>query len=120
MEREGIAKSVVQFIESTTNSGEFPFKPEYMKLDPDYIDKLTDLISRLVNRPHETGMLPRFTDVVCYEYLLKGQSIVEAELQRYTGDVDPVLLAKLTKNVVRFYLESTSIDTRIYDSLLDF
>jgi hypothetical protein len=123
LERENIAKSAIKVMESYVEakySENFPLRKEDMKLDPEYMDKLVELLSRLVNRPNETRMLPSFLDLVCFEFLHKGKPLSKDELNMHTGQNDVFMLAKLAKNVVSFYLESTSSRKDFYDEFLNF
>ena len=122
-EREGIARSAIRFMESYVEAKyqeKFPLRPEDMTLDPEYIEKLVELVSRLVSRPHQTRVLPLFMDIVCFEFLHKGTALSKEELSKYISDHDVFMLAKLAKNVVRFYLDSTSTKTNLFDQLLNF
>lgn len=123
IEREGIAESAVKFFESYIESqygDKSPLKSEQIDLNPDYMEKLVELISRLVNRPHEARLLPSFMDVVCFEFLFKGKTLTKDELHSYSEHNDVFLMAKLAKNVVGFYLDSTKIKTTIFEPLINF
>lgn len=122
-EREGIAKSAIQFLRSYVEDyyeGKLALQTEDLSMDPDYIDKIVELITRLLDKPGESRVIPLFLDFVCYEFLYNGRTITKEALLDNFGGYDIYLLAKLAKNVVEFYLETTRINRAIYEPFLKF
>jgi hypothetical protein len=123
IEREGIAKSAIRILEPYVEPQvreKLSFGAKGLSLDPDYVEQLVDLISRLLNKPGEVRILPQLMDVVCYEFLYnKKQPSKEILESRFPGH-DVFLTAKLAKNVVQFYLDVTRTKTSLYESFLSF
>lgn len=122
MAREGIAHAAVKFLGSYVKSqydDDLPLKPEQIDLNPDYMENLVELISRLINRPNQTRLLPFFMDAVCFEFLFKQKTLSNDELHSYSKQNDVFLMIKLVKNVIRFYLDSTKTKTALFDPLIN-
>lgn len=123
IERQGIANSLFKLMKSYIESqyqDKFPLMPEHLNLNPDYFDKLVDLLARLMSKPRESKMLPVILDIFFFEFLCKNKEPSKEELASYAGDHDIYLLVKLAKNVVEFFLESTSLNPDIFKPLLSF
>ena len=122
-ERQSIASSLLKLMRSYIESqyrDKFPLRPEDLNLNPDYFDKLVDLVVRLMSRPNESKLLPAFLDLFFFEFLYRNKKPSKEELASYTGDHDLYLLVKMAKNVVEFYLKSTSLNPDIFEPLLSF
>ena len=122
-ERQGILSSALRLMRSyieKTYQEKFPLRLEHINLNPDYFDKLVDLLARLMSRPNESKLLPSFLDLFCYGFLYKNKKPSKEELEYYTGNHDVYLLTKLAKNVVEFYLESTSLNRDVFEPILSF
>jgi hypothetical protein len=122
IEREGIAYSAVKFLEAyveTQYNDKLPLKADQIDLDPDYMENLVELISRLINRPNQTRLLPYFMDIVCFEFLFKGRNVSNEELRSYAKQNDVFLMIKLTKNLVKFYIDCTKSKTDVFDPLVN-
>lgn len=121
-EREELVNSIWRviytFIKDAYRGEEVPIKLDFFKLDPEYLPSLIEIIWRLVNQPAEFRSIPRFVDIVCYEYILKNKPISMEELSSRFKEGDTTLLAKLTKDIIEFYLDTTSIDKTMFRPLL--
>lgn len=93
---------------------------KYLRLPlPKYAEPLIDLVERLMQRPKISKEIPRFLDLVCYEYLLKNREIDK----RRIGEIfprDTEMIAKLSKNIIRFMVAEKHVPEEIYQSLMDF
>ena len=106
MKEKGVEVSIVDY--------------ENLRLQPpDYTNSLINLIERFNNRPKETVQIPRFLDLVCYDFLFKGIEIDEEKLKAFfPNNID--LIAKLAKNLVKFIIDEKGIPTKIFDPLMNF
>ena len=106
MKEKGVEPSIVDY--------------EHLRLiPPNYSQSLIDLIERFNHRPKETVQIPRFLDLFCYEFLFKGNKIDEDKLKEFfPNNID--LIAKLSKNIVRFVTDNKKISEKIFEPLLNF
>ncbi len=117
------AKSAIQYLKSVARDyfeQKLPLSEEDVSMDPEYLGKLAELLSRLVSKPGETRLLPLFLDIVSFEYLLKGKAVSKDRLDNQFRGHDVFLLAKLAKNIIDFYVKTTSIQSMVFEPLLEF
>jgi len=68
---------------------------------PEYTGDLIDLLDRFVSKPEYSIEVPRFIDFFVYEYIMKNEEVDTEELKSlFKIDID--MLAKLSKNLIRF------------------
>lgn len=86
---------------------------------PDYTEKLTELIERLISRPTLSVKIPHFMDYYLYETKIKNKIVEKSTLQqKYNLNVHEVdILAKLCKNIIRF-LDPNADQRKAFDSIL--
>jgi len=113
-EREDIVNSISQIL----RTHEKGITIGVLKLEPEYLNSLVEIIWRLVNQPIACKELPRFVDMLCYEYLLKNKQFSLGDLTSYFKETDIFMLAKLLKDVIEFYLEVSAIDKNMFQPLI--
>ena len=86
---------------------------------PDYAPALIDLIERMVQRPSISAEVPRFMDFLFFEYLFK-QKAIDEKIVRELFPFDTQYIAKMSKNVVKFIIETSNISEELFKSLNDF
>jgi hypothetical protein len=85
---------------------------------PEYTSNLIDLFSRILDEPEISIYIPRFLDFFIYEYIISKKNVNKDELiSLFPVDLD--LLAKLSKNIIKF-LEPNITDIRAYEKLIRF
>lgn len=99
-----------------------PSIPDYdlLRLEPpEYSKPLIGLVERLNQRPMKSVQIPRFLDIICYEYLLKGKEIERSKTEEiFPSHID--LIAKLSKNVVKFIIDQKQIPEKKFEGLMSF
>lgn len=86
-------------------------KDDEMKIEPPvYTANLVELTNRLLNHPEYSIQVPQFLDFVIHEYIFNGKEINKEELSQLFPQTDLDLLAKISKNIVRFL--DPAIDSR--------
>jgi len=93
---------------------------KYLRLvPPEYTKALIDLIDRLIQKPNLAINVPRFLDLICYEYLMKGKEIDYERVKKIFPEKTD-FVAKLSKNVIRFLITQRNIPQEMYENLLNF
>ena len=85
---------------------------------PEYTSDLLELINRFVDKPIYSTKIPRFIDFFVYEYVLKKKEI-EKDVLNKLFQVDIDILAKLSKNLIRF-IDPLASERNINEKLLAF
>lgn len=111
-ERENILRDMMTSLQKNNKNK--------LRLDPEYLGELAELVNRLIQRPREAKMVPLLIDYISYEFLLKNKPFSKEEIENIFGSLDIYILTKLAKNIVQFYLKTTLIKTTIYEGLLAF
>jgi len=112
----GVVASIIK-----EKSGETPYiDDKFLRISPpEYTESLIDLVERLTQRPKISVEVPRFLDLVCYEYLLKEKEIDQKKVEEiFPSDTD--LIAKMSKNVLKFIIDKKNVPEKIYESLMNF
>lgn len=85
---------------------------------PDYTKNLIELVERYVNKPSYSTNVPRFLDYFLYEYVLDNKMPNHDDLKKlFSVDLD--MLAKLSKNIIRF-IDPLADERMINSKLLNF
>jgi hypothetical protein len=84
---------------------------------PEYLNPLLDNLQRIYEHPNIAIQVPRFLDLVTYDYMLRAKDIDKNELDSFFG-IDLILLAKMAKNVVTFLDKAIEFPKEIVDPLM--
>lgn len=97
-------------------------KIDYEKLQippPDYASALTDLATRMLQRPMTSIQVPRFLDFTCHEFLFKNKKMEQGDIERlFPSETD--MVAKLAKNVAKFVVDKKGIPEEYFSDLMAF
>ncbi|GFP18551.1 hypothetical protein HKBW3S03_00056 [Candidatus Hakubella thermalkaliphila] len=86
-----------------------------LKLDPDYLPGLFDISFRLLNRPSDSSQILRYLQTILFEKILyKGEG---AEAMEYLETDFSDIAKKLTRDIVKFFRDSTGIPQRLVDDV---
>jgi hypothetical protein len=120
-EREEIVKSMTAFIQSylreATLDRDIIISPDSFKLDPDYVPGLAEIAYRFTSVPLAAKEVPRFLDFACYEFLLKKKP-VDLSNSKLRFAADNVLIAKLAKDVIDFWVKTCKLEVDTFQPLL--
>lgn len=94
-------------------------KEEFRIPPPEYTDNLIELMNRLLKNPKYSTQIPRFLDFITFEYILNDKNIDRAELAQLFPEIDLDLLAKMSKNLIRF-LDPQIESRKVMNKLLSF
>jgi len=73
----------------------------------------------MIQRPTISTHVPRFLDFVCFEFLFKNRKIdVEKVKELFPSDAD--MIAKLSKNVTKFVVDSGNFPESMFENLMEF
>ena len=111
-------EDILNYISRILSTYEKEPKIATLKLEPDYLNPLVEIIWRLTNQPIACRELPRFMDLLCYEYLLKNKQFSLDDLSHYFKEVDILMLVKLAKDIIEFYLDVSKIDKNMFQPLI--
>lgn len=90
------------------------------RLYPNYMNYLVDLLIRISINPHTAVSLPRFMDILAYEYILKNEkNNIENKLFSYNHSHNIEKVCKLSKDVILFAKRSKIISEETFKSLND-
>ena len=111
--RQDIAENIKKLMATTRRQG--TLFNETLKLDPDYLPNLFDIAFRLLNKPFDSSQIPRYLQVILFEKILyKGEN---ADGMKYLETSFSDITKKLTRDIVKFFRDSTGISERLVEDV---
>lgn len=111
--RQDITENIRKLVKSIPGQGNL-FE-DTLKLDPDYLTNLFDIAYRLLNKPFDSSQIPRYLQLIIFEKILhKGES---AEGMKYLESSFSEITRKLTRDIGKFFRDSTSISEKLIEDL---
>jgi hypothetical protein len=100
-ERRELIQAVLSYAEAVTGK-KFPKgSDEHLNVPPpEYIDTLVDILERIFEHPASAIQVPRFLEVLIYDYIIPRKTIERKDLELFFGDIS--ITAKMSKNIVGF------------------
>lgn len=103
-EREGLIRAISKL----TGKG--------LKLEPDYYSDLLELVNRLVKFSSRSKDIPRYLEIVLYEYVLNKSKLKLEDIFKSQYSIDTL---KLVKDIVLFLCDVAEIDKKAFEELLE-
>jgi|YelNatPaOPRAMG01_1025707.scaffolds.fasta_scaffold50178_2 hypothetical protein len=112
--RQSIVENIRKIMEKSNLTQGSLFN-ETFKLDPDYLPQLFDIAFRLLNKPFDSSQILRYLQVILFEKILdKGEN---AEGMKYLETGFPDITKKLTRDIAKFFCDSTGISEKLVEDL---
>ena len=111
--RQDIVENIKRLMENMPMQG-IIFN-DILKLDPNYLPSLFDIAFRLLNRPFDSSQILRYLQSILFEKILHKGENDEGIKYLETGFSD--ITKKLTRDIAKFFRDSTGISERLVEDV---
>jgi len=117
-EREELRATIANLISQLSQPGQKRLHPEdELSLDPEYIPALTEVAWRVTNQSRITRQLPRFADLMWYEFVLKDKPVSEAGMADFFSEREFSILSKILRDIIEFLTRTAGMDARLFETM---